>query len=109
MRWEWWRSVADLGEAKKITIEKENTTIIDGAGNKAEIWLDILNIGNMIDEDWGVIEEVGFPSMRGIVEYGGIASNGQYVYRFNTPDEPRVYDDRGVSRWALQLGFRYSF
>lgn len=79
------------------------------AGNKAEIWLDILNIGNMIDKDWGVIEEVGFPSMRGIVEYGGIAANGQYVYRFNTPDEPRVYDDRGVSRWALQVGFRYSF
>ena len=79
------------------------------AGNKAEIWLDILNIGNMIDKDWGVIEEVGFPSMRGIVEYGGINSSGQYVYRFNTPDQPRVYDDRGVSRWALQLGFRYTF
>jgi hypothetical protein len=79
------------------------------AGNKAEIWLDILNIGNMIDKDWGVIEEVGFPSMRGVVEYGGINSNGQYVYRFNTPDQPRVYDDRGISRWALQVGFRYSF
>ena len=79
------------------------------AGNKAEIWLDILNVGNMIDKDWGVIEEVGFPSMRGIVEYGGINSSGRYVYRFNTPDQPRVYDDRGVSRWALQLGFRYTF
>ena len=29
------------------------------AGNKAEIWLDILNIGNMIDKDWGVIEISG--------------------------------------------------
>ena len=80
------------------------------AGNKAEIWLDILNIGNMIDKDWGVIEEIGFPLMRGIVEYGGIdAASGRYVYRFNTPDSQRVYDARGISRWALQLGFRYSF
>ena len=79
------------------------------AGNKAEIWLDILNVGNLLNKDWGSIEEVGFPLMRGVVEYGGIASNGQYVYRFNTPDTLNIYDDRGVSRWALQLGFRYSF
>lgn len=79
------------------------------AGNKAEVWLDVLNIGNLIDKDWGVIEEIGFPVMRGVVEYGGIASNGQYVYRFNTPDRLEVYDARGVSRWALQVGFRYTF
>jgi chaperonin GroEL len=30
-------TVADLGQAKKIVIEKENTTIIDGAGKGAEI------------------------------------------------------------------------
>ena len=77
--------------------------------NKAEIWLDILNIGNLIDKDYGQIEEVPFPLTRGIVEYGGINANGQYVYRFNNPDSLSVYDDRGVSRWAMQVGFRYKF
>lgn len=79
------------------------------AGNKAELWLDILNVGNLIDKDWGVISEVPFPLARGVVEYGGINAAGQYVYRFNTPDSELVYDDKGVSRWALQVGFRYSF
>lgn len=79
------------------------------AGNKAEIWLDILNVGNLIDKEWGVVSETPFPLTRGVVEYGGINAAGQYVYRFNTPDRELVYDDRGISRWALQLGFRYSF
>ena len=79
-------------------------------GHKGQIWLDVMNVGNLIDKDWGRIEEVGFPGMRGVVEYGGIdAATGKYVYRFNTPDTANIYDDRGISRWSLQLGFRYQF
>jgi hypothetical protein len=80
------------------------------SGHKSEIWLDILNIGNMLDKDWGQIEEVAFPGNRGVVEYGGVdAATGKYVYRFPGPDQLRIYDDRGISRWALQVGFRYKF
>ncbi|MDR7191494.1 TonB-dependent receptor [Luteimonas terrae] len=78
-------------------------------GNKAEIALDILNVGNLINKDWGRVEEVGFPAMKGIVEYGGVDADGKYVYRFNTPDTANIYDDRGISRWAAQLSFRYKF
>ena len=89
-------------------------------GHESEIWLDIMNIGNMFNSSWGVIEQQPFPGMRGVVEYGGICgatvttvcpagSAGKYVYRFNTPDKLEVYDDKGISRWALQIGFRYNF
>ncbi|MBB3759323.1 outer membrane receptor protein involved in Fe transport [Xanthomonas arboricola] len=78
--------------------------------NKASVWLDVMNVGNLLNKKWGRVEEYGFPGMRGVVEYGGIdAASGKYVYRFNTPDQSTVYDDRGISRWALQLGFRYQF
>jgi chaperonin GroEL len=30
-------TVNDLGRAKRVTVDKDNTTIVDGAGNKAEI------------------------------------------------------------------------
>jgi chaperonin GroEL len=30
-------TLSDLGQAKRVTIDKENTTIVDGAGKKAEI------------------------------------------------------------------------
>jgi len=43
-------TVADLGQAKKITIEKENTTIIDGAGKAAEIKGRIESIRQQVEE-----------------------------------------------------------
>ncbi|WP_457095707.1 TonB-dependent receptor [Lysobacter sp. P5_B9] len=91
-------------------------------GHKAELSFDILNFGNLLNKDWGQIEEVAFPSMRGIVEYGGICgaggapltgtcvgNAGKYVYRWNGADNLTIYDDKGISRWSAQVSFRYKF
>ena len=43
-------SVNDLGQAKKIVIEKENTTIIDGAGKASEIKGRIESIRQQVEE-----------------------------------------------------------
>src|SRR5690242_10520447 len=40
----------DLGEAKKILVEKENTTIIDGAGKASDIQARIASIRQQIEE-----------------------------------------------------------
>jgi chaperonin GroEL len=40
----------DLGEAKKVLVEKENTTIIDGAGKPSEIQARIASIRQQIEE-----------------------------------------------------------
>ncbi len=40
----------DLGEAKKVVIEKENTTIIDGAGKQADIKARIESIRQQVEE-----------------------------------------------------------
>lgn len=79
-------------------------------GHKGEVWVDVLNVGNLIDSDWGHIDEIPFPFARGIVEFGGIdPATGKYVYRFNTPDQFARRDRIGQSRWRLQLGVRYTF
>ena len=43
-------TLADLGQAKKIVVEKENTTIIDGHGKTAEIKSRIAQIKQQIEE-----------------------------------------------------------
>ena len=43
-------TLKDLGRAKRIEIEKENTTIIDGAGEKAQIEGRVKNIRTQIEE-----------------------------------------------------------
>ncbi len=42
--------LTDLGSAKQVTIEKENTTIIEGAGKKADIQARIAQIKNQVEE-----------------------------------------------------------
>jgi chaperonin GroEL len=43
-------SLNDLGEAKKIVVEKENTTIIDGAGKASDIKARVESIRQQIEE-----------------------------------------------------------
>ncbi|MDZ4724061.1 MAG: chaperonin GroEL [candidate division Zixibacteria bacterium] len=43
-------TIADLGRAKKVTIDKDNTTIVEGAGNKPEIKGRITQIRKLIDD-----------------------------------------------------------
>ncbi|MFO1399757.1 MAG: chaperonin GroEL [Steroidobacteraceae bacterium] len=43
-------SINDLGEAKKIVVEKENTTVIDGAGKPADIKGRVESIRQQIEE-----------------------------------------------------------
>jgi chaperonin GroEL len=40
----------DLGQAKKVTIDKDNTTIVDGAGKKADVEARVKQIRGQIEE-----------------------------------------------------------
>jgi hypothetical protein len=77
-----------------------------------EVWLDILNVGNLIDEDWGDVREVGFPFGNGIVSFAGIdRATGRYRYTFTEASlrDLTLRDNIGESRWSAQLGLRFKF
>ena len=43
-------TLEDLGSAKRVTVDKENTTVVDGAGNKAEIDARVDQIRTQIEQ-----------------------------------------------------------
>jgi outer membrane receptor for ferrienterochelin and colicin len=87
--------------------------------NRAQVFVDIQNIGNLINDDWGQIDEVGFPYNQQIARFAGVNAAGQVVYDVanfvneanGTETFPRPGRRDGVaeSRWAIQVGFRYEF
>lgn len=42
--------ITALGRAKRVTIDKENTTVVDGAGDKAQVDARVASIKNQIEE-----------------------------------------------------------
>jgi hypothetical protein len=82
--------------------------------HKGVISLDILNIGNLINKEWGRINEMGFSSSGGtrrtFVNYGGIDAQGRYVYDVRSAeDDLTLRQAKGESQWALQITARYEF
>jgi hypothetical protein len=84
----------------------------------AELFLDILNIGNLFNDEWGQIDQAPFPYRLEVARFAGVTS-GQYVYDVssfynettNTTNNPALQreDGEGQSRWAVQVGFRFEF
>ncbi|GIX34333.1 MAG: Oar protein [Lysobacteraceae bacterium] len=83
-------------------------------GHSSEIWIDVLNVGNLINKDWGHIDEIFFQSdggqARSFVNFAGIdPASGRYVYDLVNLEDFGRRDRQAESRWALQIGFRYRF
>jgi len=72
--------------------------------------VDVMNVGNLLNEDWGRIEEIGFPQTRRVAEFDGIdQATGKYKYNYTGIDQEALYDTTGQSRWGLQVSLNYKF
>ncbi len=84
------------------------------SGNKVLLALDIINVGNLLNKDWGRIDEIAFQSAGGLarsfVNYQGLTADGRYIYGVDGQVEDFVTrQQRGESQWAAQLTLKYSF
>jgi hypothetical protein len=96
-------------------------------GHKSILALDIMNIGNLLNKEWGLIEDYGFNSTQQLANYSGICgptttlaacagNEGRYVYHWTGPGTGAQIqennNDKGntaVSRWSVMLSFKYQF
>jgi len=77
--------------------------------HKLSFTFDILNFGNLLNKRWGRIDEIGFPSNRSFVNYGGIDANGKYIYTMGSTEDFVTKQNSGESQWAVQATLRYAF
>jgi hypothetical protein len=89
-----------------LRIAQELPSFVEG--HKFDAFLVIENLGNLINDDWGVFNEQSFPHNVQLVEFTRNAVTNQYNYNaFITPASPgRVAD---ASLWEIRFGLKYSF
>ncbi|MDX2410960.1 MAG: TonB-dependent receptor, partial [Woeseiaceae bacterium] len=81
----------------------------------AMIYFTIENLGNLINDDWGVLKERGFPRTAPIVEASYLDPNdtpwdfSDDLYSFNDFNPQGQSRSADASLWALRFGFNYNF
>ncbi len=78
------------------------------AGHRARFVLDIENVGNLLNNDWGRFSQVGFPYTTPVVDVNYDAASGKYVYsnlRVLKPQRVNVLE----SVWRMSVGLLYDF
>ncbi len=87
-----------------LKIEQEFPT---GFG-KGTAFLVVENIGNLLNDDWGVLYESPFPQRTAVVEIDRDAATNRFVYRrLASPNIDDVVD--GVSFWTVRVGASWGF
>ena len=83
-----------------------NFNVGNNKTNTLQLSLDILNIGNLINSDWGVVQQ---PNNLSPISVD--ASGSTPVYTFNGGSNAKTFgfDSSLASRWQAQLGLRYIF
>ena len=93
-----WRHTIDLHVAQEVKITEEQSV---------EFYLDIENLGNLINDDWGRAEQYPYWYVAPVVTADINEETGQYDYsNFNIPAKQV---SKVPSVWKAQVGVRYRF
>jgi hypothetical protein len=79
---------------------------------RGEVYCNIINFWNLIDDQWGLQDEVPFSYRRRVAGSVFNANTNQWVYTYNSTTldgVPTTVNDTPISRWQAQIGLRLKF
>ena len=93
-----------------LRIQQELPAFFPG-GAKIKAFVDFQNIGNMLNDEWGVLEEVDFPYIPGVVDVRIDTATNQYVYSNFRPIGTVTSSSFSPTRsvWQIAFGLKYEF
>ncbi len=74
---------------------------------RAELFCDVINLGNLLNSEWGRVRQVNFPYGLIVANASYDAVRSQYIYRYTGAREQSL--QTSVSRWQMQSGIRVRF
>jgi hypothetical protein len=82
--------------------------------HKAQFTFEVQNLGNLLNKNWGRIDEIAFQAnggqARSFVNYAGLDEQGRYRYALaNSVQDFTTRQARAESQWTIKLGFEYNF
>ena len=96
-----WRSRAD------VRLLQDYNFTVGGKTNTIQLSLDILNFGNLLSSDWGVIQ---VPRNLNPISIVSVDENQVPTFSFDQSIEKTFgFDQSLLSRWQAQVGLRYIF
>ncbi|MDZ4363703.1 TonB-dependent receptor [Brevundimonas sp.] len=100
-----------------LSVSQELPAFFPG-GAKLELYADIENFGNLLNDEWGVLQQVGFPYFSNNVValncqvstacVGGVAGQGNF-YQYNSFADRSASVPSNVPVWQIKVGVRYTF
>jgi len=78
------------------------------AEHSFEFILDIENLGNLINSEWGRYEQIGFPFTKQVVTLDqDLGPSGELIYNRFRDENFTIYNTQSL--WKIQVGLRYRF
>jgi len=79
------------------------------ADDRTEAFVVVRNIGNLINDDWGLLKEHGFPGSAALYNISGVDSQGRLIITSFNSNVDRASTINSASLWQVRLGVKYKF
>ncbi|AXE65414.1 outer membrane receptor (OMR) family protein [Hyphomonas polymorpha PS728] len=79
------------------------------ADDRTEAFMVIRNVGNLLNDDWGVMKEHGFPGNAQLYGISGIDAQGRLIVTSFSPAVDNASAINSASLWQVRLGLKYTF
>jgi hypothetical protein len=91
-----------------LRVQQDVAIAAGGRQHGFQIGLDLMNVGNLLNSDWGV-RKIADPRATSPLTFVRFDPDGVPVFNFTGVERTFIDDPDLLSRWRAQIGVKYFF